>query len=398
MNTLVLVLLLVQDKKVQELEEKVEALEKKVEQLEARQAQTTSANPLTVLNPTITVAGNLLGRLDDRPVVTGAGDEVDDTVNLREVEVDLRAAIDPYADGVAILALEAEAPGEYEVGVEEFLVNVRSLPLSFWEEPPLGTKLKLGRMRTEFGRNNRLHLHDLPQSNRPLAVEEFLGEEGHVANGVSATAFLPSPGDTALELTLQALQGGDVAVARDPGHPAFLANLRFFVPLADEHSFDAAAIGFYGTNDPEGHRQSRVASVDLLYHWKPLRGGTNSLVVGGQAFYADHEFSEDTDLDGLTESFSGTPFGYSVWAQGQVARDLYAGVRWDRTDRLDDERIDRRKVQPYVSWYLSEFFRVRASVERTESDDPSEDGRDTFLLEVAVIFGAHPPEPFWVNR
>jgi hypothetical protein len=388
-----------QQESPQELKERLDALEKKVQDLESKQTRTVSANPETVFNPRVTVIGNFLWRLDDRHVVLEDGEEVDDTVNVRELELDFRASIDPYADGVAIISLESEVPGEYEAGVEELLIQVKSLPIPFWEEPPLGTKLKLGRMRTEFGRNNRLHLHDLPQTNRPLVVEEFLGEEGHVANGASAQMFLPSPGDTALELTVQALQGGDIGVAQDPNHPAYLANLRLFVPLGDEHAVDVSLIGFYGTNDPDGRRQSRTLSVDALYRWKPLRAGeSQSVVLGGQLFTADHEFEEDTDGDGIPEPFESKPLGWTAWAQAQFWKGIYLGFRWDETEFLADARFERRKSQPYVSWYLSEFFRIRASYEHTWSDDPSEDGLDTFLLEINVVFGAHPVEPFWVNK
>lgn len=402
LSPLTIFLLLGQDPAAQDrdLREKVEALERKVQELERRQADTVSANPLNVLNPTITVFGNLLWRLDDREIVTEEGDEIDDTVNLREVELDFRAAIDPYADGVVIVALESEVPGEFEAAVEELLVNVKSLPVGFWESPPLGTKITLGRMRTEFGRNNRLHLHDLPQLNRPAAVEQFLGEEGHAATGASAQMFLPSPGDTALELTLQGFQGGNLPLAEEKSRPAWLANLRFFLPLTDEHSFDVALIGFYGHNDPDGRRQSRAASLDWLYRWKPLRAGqSRSFLLGGQFFYARHEFEVDTDGDDVPDAGEATsPFGYYVWAQLQISRPLYVGVRWDRTDVLRDEDAYLRRVQPYVSWYLSEFFRLRVAYEHTWSDLEEEDGLDSVLFEVNVVFGSHPPEPFWVNK
>jgi hypothetical protein len=316
--------------------------------------------------------------------------------------------VDPYVDGVFILALESEVPGTYEPGVEEFYGTVKSLPVPGWEDPPLGTKLTFGRIRTEFGRNNRLHLHDLPQSNRPLAVESFLGDEGHVANGGSAQLFLPSPGDTALELTLQALQGGGIEVAQSPNHPAYLANLRLYVPLGPDHSVDAALIGFYGTNDREGRRQSRVVSLDVLYRWKPAREGEwKSIVVGGQVFAAArHEFHEDIDVDGdgtlETVSDETSPVGGYAWAQVQLSRVAYVGVRADRSDFLNDDDAlgirSRRKGQVYASCYFSEFFRLRASLERTWSDDAEEDGLLTFMLELTVVFGAHPPEPFWVNR
>ena len=47
---------------------------------------------------------------------------------------------------------------------------------------------------------------------------------------------------------------------------------------------------------------------------------------------------------------------------------------------------------------MSEFFRARLSYEHLTSDLDEEDGRNTFLLEVNVVFGAHPTEPFWVNK
>lgn len=402
LSSLIVLFLFRQDPAAQErdLREKVEALERKVQELERKQADTVSANPLNVLNPTITVFGNLLWRLDDREVVTEEGDPIDDTVNLREVELDFRAAIDPYADGVAIVAIESEVPGEFDVSVEELLIHIKSLPVSFWETPPLGTTITLGRMRTEFGRNNRLHLHDLPQLNRPVAVQQFLGEEGHAAVGASARMFLPSPGDTALELTLQGFQGGHVPLAQETSRPAWLANLRFFLPLADEHSFDVALIGFYGHNDEDGRRQSRAASLDWLYRWKPLRAGeSRSFLFGGQFFYARHEFEEDTNGDEIPDTGVATsPFGYYLWAQYQISRPLYLGVRWDRTDVLTDEDATLRRVQPYVSWYLSEFFRLRVAYEHTWSNLEEEDGLDSVLFEANVVFGSHPPEPFWVNK
>src|SRR5262245_17741716 len=310
-----------QDPKVQDRlddqEDRIKDLERRLAETEKRQAQTTSANPATVLNPRITVIGDFLWRFDDKKVFVDndpAEPRIDDTINVREVELDLRASIDPFVDGVAILALESESPGEFEATVEEFYGVIKSLPLPLWETPPLGTKIKLGRFRTEFGLNNKLHLHDLPQSDRPLVVEEFLGFEGQVANGVSTQSFLPSPGDTALELTLQVLNGGSAPIAEQNNRLSYLMNLNFYVPLADDHSLNVSAIGFYGVNDRDLGHQDRVASLDLLYKWKPARMGEyQSILFGGQLFYGSHEFEADTDGDGIGDTPARThPFGYTL--------------------------------------------------------------------------------------
>ena len=386
-----------QDPKVQDRlddqEDRIKDLERRLAESEKRQAQTTSANPATVLNPRLTVVGDFLWRLDDHKVFVDnnpANARIDDTINMREVELDLRASVDPFVDGVAILSVESESPGEFSASVEEFYVLIKSLPLPLWESPPLGTKIMLGRFRTEFGMNNRSHTHDLPQSDRPLVIEEFLGFEGQAANGISTKSFLPSPGDTALELTLQLFNGGSAPVAEENNRLSYLANLNFFVPLADDHSLNVAAIGFYGVNDRALGQQSRVASLDVLYKWKPARQGEyESFLLGGQLFYASHEPA----AGGRTH-----PFGYFVFAQYQVSSRLYAGVRWDQTETLADDTISRRKIGPYLTWYTSEFFRARFTYEHTFSELPGENRGDSFFVEVVIVFGAHPPEPFWVNK
>jgi hypothetical protein len=391
-----------QDSKVQDRlddqEDRIKDLERRLAETQKLQSQTTSANPFTVLNPRMTVSGDFLWRTDDKRVYVDnnpANDRIDDTINMREVELDLRASVDPFVDAVAIISVGSEVPGQFDIEVEEFYAVIKSLPLPFWETPPLGTKIKIGRFRTQFGLNNISHTHDLPQSDRPLVIEEFLGPDGMNANGISTTSFLPSPGDTALELTLQALGGGSANVAQDRNQLCYLANLNWFVPVADEHSLNVSAIAFYGVNSEAEHHQDVVSSLDVLYKWKPLRQGEyQSFLLGGQLFYGRHEF--DDPVSGLGERTH--PFGYTVWAQYQLSAQLYGGVRWDQTDVLTNDHEQRRKVSPYFTWYTSEFFRARFTYEHTWSDNPVEAGLDSFFVELVVVFGAHPPEPFWVNK
>src|SRR5689334_25202319 len=87
-----------QDQKVQDRlddqEDRIKDLERRLAESEKRQSQTTSANPLTVLNPRLTVVGDFLWRADDKRVFLDrdpANPRIDDTINMREVELDLRA-------------------------------------------------------------------------------------------------------------------------------------------------------------------------------------------------------------------------------------------------------------------------------------------------------------------
>ncbi|MGH7858640.1 MAG: hypothetical protein ACREQY_15050, partial [Candidatus Binatia bacterium] len=219
-------------RQLRSMEEKIREQEKRIEDLSGAEAPAVAApvtqTSLSILNPALSVIGNFLFRGSDTKTFTEEGDRIDNRANLRETEIDLRAAVDPFADAVTILTFESEAPGEFEAGVEEGYVNVKRLP--FLETPPLGLKLKLGRFRPALGRINILHLHDLPQSVRPLVIEEFLGEEGFIGDGVSGQVFLPTPWDedSALDLTLQATTG-DVAIASGGRNDSgFLGHLRWF--------------------------------------------------------------------------------------------------------------------------------------------------------------------------
>lgn len=375
--------------------------------------------PKNEFNPTITVFHDMLWRLDNKHVIEIEDGEVinkDDKFLLRETEVDFRASVDPYADGVLIVALEQEAPGEFHVDVEEGYVRLKSLPFGFWEEPPLATKLKIGRFLPAIGRQNRLHTHDLPQPQRGLAYEQFVGDHPYIANGASAEMILPFN----LTLTAEALQGGGWDFAdRGTDQPAYVANLSWFDTFADEHDVEVGLIGYYGHNDVERRRHVHFYGLDFLYKWKPIRQGEwTSLVVSGQLFYGSREFLIDLDGDGDFAREPGVDldgdtvvddyvedrhraFGWFVYAQYQLDRRWYVGLRYDWTEYLEDRPLkddEASRVTPYVSCYFSEFLRFRVAYEFTKSDIPADDDLHTILFELTAVFGSHPPHPYWVNQ
>ena len=95
---------------------------------------------------------------------------------------------------------------------------------------------------------------------------------------------------------------------------------------------------------------------------------------------------------------SGHPQGYSVFTQWQFDRRKYAGIRWDHTDTLLNRSLQRESITPYFSYYFSEFLRFRLNFEHRISDLTAENGRNSLFMELNWVFGAHPPEPFWVNK
>lgn len=364
----------------------IEDLRAAVEDLETQVWAPPAAQPLNVLNPRITVFGNAVVRVDDRTVPTPAGD-VDDRFNLRETEFDFRAAVDPWADAVVIAAVEAEAPGVFEASIEEGYLALKKLPVL--DAAPGGLRIDLGRFRPDFGRLNRIHTHDLPHTTRPLALREFLGEEGWVADGARAEFFLPTGLDNAtLQTSAQIMNGGGIAVAGlDPvKRPSGGGRTHAFLDLGEGHDLDLGLSGWWGEQDTGA--DGRLLGADLTYRWKPFGGGERRSVLLGGEFYAAR-------LDqGVGDPLE--PHGGFAYAQVQCSRTTYLGARWDRTEALLDPDAQTSAASLWLTHYTTEFLRFRLGAERTRLGP--DDHHDTVWLETNFIFGSHPVEPYWVNR
>jgi hypothetical protein len=402
-----------------EYENRITQLENKLRELQAQmlrvtpEGETSAAQSVPAvspqamagaLNPAISVVGNLVGRADSKKAYNVDNNRIDNKMILREAEIDMRVPVDPYADGVLITSIESETPGQFSAGVEEGYVTIKKLP--FLDQPPLGLKIKVGRFRPLFGTINILHTHDLPQTFRPLPIQEFLGSEGFVRDGVSANIFLPSPGEkSSLDFTAEVLTGGDIAFSPRPdARMSYLGHLRFYNTIGDSHNLQLGWSS-YLQQKGNGIPEADMHDFDFMYRWKPSRQGEwKSFILGGEVMFGRKAYPEAAEMPDVVQGLvgrqpgNGKPLGYYVFTQWQFDRRTYAGVRWDKTDVLFDPSLKRRSITPFVSYYFSEFLRFRLNYEHRWSDLDTENGRDTFYGELNFVFGSHPPEPFWVNK
>ncbi|HET9624361.1 MAG TPA: hypothetical protein VFP84_23475 [Kofleriaceae bacterium] len=378
-------------------------LKSELADLKAQQAAQKPPTSLNALNPQITAFLNSAWRIDDKRVLTPGGDAVDDRPFLRTAEFDFRAAVDPYADAVAIIALEDQAGKGFAPDVEEGYVVIKRLPIL--EDAPLGLKLKVGRYRAPLGEVNQMHLHDLPWTTRPLPIARLLGtdngeffESGFNPVGVDADFFLPQfiPG-AVQEVHLDVVDGGSIAVSDGThSHPGFLGHYNLFFTAADTHDFNFGASGYYEA----GQHHTGLLSLDALYKWKPLAAGEfHSLVLGGELYYVNRRFDANAELAGLpVRDRTVSPWAGFAYAQWQLSWHVYVGARYDYTQDIVNTNLKTQVAAGYISYYTSEFLRFRAGYEHRWSDVPADDGVDSFIAEINIVFGSHPTEPYWVNR
>lgn len=376
-----------------------ELIDRKLKALEAKLDAAVRSTANVVFNPAITGFLNVAGRADNHLVQASSGEgDVDNKLFLRGVELDFRAPVDPYADAVVIVALEDEAGTGYHTDVEEAYAVIKRLPIL--ESAPLGLKWKVGRYRIPFGQNNMLHQHDLPWTNRPLPVVLFLGtehgpffESGTNPIGMDFAFFIPSPipGIT-IEANADILRGGDLGLAQEHsgGKFAGLGHVGFSSDLSNEHliSFGASAY------EERGASPTSLYGVDLLYKWAPAeRRSERSLVAGAELFFGDHTFADSLDIRQQVK-----PGGGFAYVQYQASNRWYVGARYDWAGEPTDPNLRTRVMAGYISYYTTEFLRLRFGVEHSLSDIVERDKLTTALFELNVVFGSHPTEPYWVNR
>jgi hypothetical protein len=372
----------------------------------------TSATDLTLALPPETAGGQ--GNLFN-PAITVFGDmgywysssDADplfNRFNVREMELDLRAAITPFADGALVLAIGQEpvvdgldVSVEFEFEVEEAYINFHTLPFDLAS--------KGGKFRNAFGINNLLHTHDLPQVTRPLAVIAFLGPEGLSTIGANLSWLVPNPWDKYLEVS------ADLFDARDGVESPVLtgANARNLGVMSHvKYSDDFGDYGFYevggsylyaaagGGPDTAG---INMFGLDAALKWPdPKAPDRRSLLLQGEWFW-----SSNPVVDSPFGMFNSSGFGFYTFGQYQFARDWYTGVRFDYTEfpgaQLRAPGDSDWGISAYLTWYMTEFLRLRLEYQHIESSIAGVwEPQDNVLFQVTFVFGAHPPHPYWVNR
>lgn len=343
------------------------------------------ANRLNTFNPRITVFGDVIGRLSASSAeLVEDGRNVDDRVSLAEAEIDLRADIDPYAKGVLILAFEEVGGGEYEAKVEEGYLTLETLPLGFHAQ--------IGRFRVPFGRVNRLHRHDLPQTTRPYPLVDVFGEEGLIENGAILSWLAPL---FPLELTAAFMNGENerLLAGTDSDDPSWLGRAEVFFQLGDQTFLSLGHSYLFGYNDAPApvdlpgrpSQETHLWGADALfkYQWNQFQ----SLVVQGEVFSLRREVA-----GGREHAFG----GYAL-VQVQPLQRWYLGLRYDWSN-YDEGREDAEQwaIGGWVSFYTTEFLRFRIGYEHRERTQDAD--LDTVYFQITFVFGSHPVEPFWFNR
>lgn len=374
-------------------EQQKQMLNDMLAEIDAEPNATLTARKPVSFNPDIAVVSDFLGTWSDN-----RGNNAYNRFDTREVELDMRAAVDPRADGVLILAFARDVenpvfPEDEPLEGPDSEVEVEEAYLFLHDFGIPNLTAKVGRFHVRFGRQNLLHLHNLPTSDPPLVNQAFLAPEALTDSGLSLSYLIPNPWHQYLEVDLELLAGegagsesptlrGDLNV----DSPAVNTHLLWNTDLNDAWNLELGGSWLWGHADPENALDVNLLGGDLtLLHTDPT-GGFNNKVLQPEFIY------------GLVDQADGSrneAWGAYLLAQQQLDKDWYAGVRLDWTEDPNSPDSDAWGVSPYLSWYWNEFLRFRLGYQHRGGDVPDD---NVVMLQITWVFGAHPPHPYWAMR
>jgi hypothetical protein len=369
---------------VKNLEQQLQKALQRIDQLEKEKATSStkidqveksiraSQSAPSALNPAIGLVIDATAEHRDK----AGGD-----FNFRAAELGISASIDPYARAYAFFTGSRD---EFEV--EEAAMVTTSLPWNL--------QLRGGRFFADFGRLAKFHPHEYAFVNTPLSLERIVGGESK-ADGVELSYLFPTP------FFLRATAGGynklgaenerlDDTKSRAWSRFTYLGRLHTYFDLADNHSIELGTSLAYTPSiriPEEPHGGSRtLTGLDVTYRYQPL-GSTlyQGFTLGGELFGNSERVERES---GLRRMFA--PGGY-VYGEAKINREWAAGFLYDNAPSLASPGKKTIGYSPFITWYLSEFNRLRFQYSYLDDkvrEERSERGHQ-FFLQWTTVLGSH---------
>jgi hypothetical protein len=319
------------------------------------------------LNPEVSSTG------DFRVMAQGQGPQ-SDNVDVREFELALQSPLDPFSNTKIFITL-----GKDGVGVEE--------GYAYWTGLPGHVRLDVGRFRQQFGELNRWHAHELPWSEYPLAIREYLGEDGLAGDGVSAYWLVPAGGGAfgTHELSGQVTLANNETLFDGGNRLSFLGHLNNFWNLSPATFVQIGGSALYGEN-PDSALKTTVFGVDFRLNWRPPREGNyKSFTLRAEGFATRHRIL----------GTGPTRYGGYVGAQYQLNQRLFAGARYDYVQLLQSGDAEWTVV-PNLTWWQSEWVYLRAEWQHDSMPllAGMRQATNHFLIQAVWAIGPHKHETY----
>ena len=238
-----------------------------------------------VTNPDISAIGQVRASITDD---ASSGDKNQPALSLGEAELIFDAPLNPYFRGTFTIA-----GGEEGIGVEEaYTTMVKGLP---W-----GLGLKAGKYRLGFGKVNPVHPHAYPFLDSPRAWASLMpgGEEGFNETAVQVSELLPTPGNWASTVSVDAIQGSSFHPEDERTRLGWLGRWSNAFLIGEATALEAGVSGATGLDAIDavnGDVRGYLAGADLKVKFY-LPGSSQLTLQSEMAFRKSHTVDTATGV------------------------------------------------------------------------------------------------------
>ena len=353
------------------------------------------------LQPDISAIADLVADLSPK-----ASTQEDGTrFGVREVEVAISAAVDPYFRADFILGISDQE----KIAIEEAYATAVALPAEL--------QARLGRFHMPFGKQQTTHRAELHTIEYPFVIQRLLGPEGLKGTGLWVSRiFAPFGFYQELQVTLVDRLGerDESLTAVQPvnqqlGGLGYSARLRNYVDVSEAMNVELSFSALTGKVErplatsfvtPEGLVVTAAAArrtligADLTYRWRPLQQGLyRSLIIQGEVMRQVNERDPGLPAAGASFDTPGRDYtGAYVFSRYQLSRRLFLGGRMDAVQDPESAGGTLRAGSGYFEWFPSEFSKLVAAYERVAPTGGTAINR--ILLQATFAVGPHRPHPF----
>ncbi|MBI4326277.1 MAG: hypothetical protein HY674_13585 [Chloroflexi bacterium] len=357
---------------------------------------------------------------------------------VQNLETVFEGKVDPYFRGQANVILQIDPQGETALEAEEAYLETMSLPGNL--------QVKAGQFFTEFGRLNPMHPHTWDFVDQPLVNGRFLGEDGLRSAGARVSWLTPTPFYSELFLTVANSQGGTAFSFRNdtegglffqrphtqervkgPADMLFVPRYAASFNLSDSQTLVAGTSAAFGPNSSGTGADTQIYGVDLFWKWKSPRQHAGFPFVTWQTEamlrrYQAGEFTnagDDLNGNGAIDAGEADIFGdaaihalpretltdygfYSQVAYG-IRKGWVAALRgeylfpeqkglYEDLVSPDPDRASRWRISPNLTYYPSEFSKIRLQYNYDHRNGIGED--HSVWVQFEFLLGSHAAHKF----
>jgi hypothetical protein len=345
-----------------------------------------------------------LQRGDHDPVVRG--------FTIPNVELSLDGAVDPYFRGFANIVYKLGSTGETGVELEEAYFLTTSLFGNL--------QLRGGQFFTEFGRQNPQHPHAWSFVDQPLVLNRMFGPDGLRSQGARLSWLVPTSWYTEAMVSVLNSTGGttfsfrsDASAEIHGGEPVtrsvrrvqdllIVPRLTASVDLTATQTLLFGVSAAFGPNNSGPDARTQIYGADLYWKWKSATASAGFPFVSWQveALFRRYDAAARVSAADSTVTLPEerlTDRGLYAQLLWGIKPRVVAGLRGDfvggNTGAFASElRADRYRLSPNLTWYPSEFSKVRLQYDYDDRKGLKID--HSLWLQFEFILGAHAAHKF----